>query len=85
MPKLKLQVKGKNIYPYGTLPHSGSTLWEYIGGSHKGTSSPVNGTVTINSSSLGVGPWPLTSGSWTAWYLLNDGYTGVASIEFTVQ
>jgi phospholipase C len=73
------------IYPYGTLPHSGSTLWEYIDGSHKAGASPASGTVTINSSSLGVGPWPLPVGSWTAWYLLNDGYTGAASIEFTVQ
>jgi hypothetical protein len=73
------------IYPYGTLPHSGSTLWEYLDGTHSAGAAPVNGTVTINSSSLGVGPWPLPTGSWAAWYLLNDGYTGVASIEFTVQ
>jgi hypothetical protein len=73
------------IYPYGTLPHSGSTLWEYIGGTQKATKAPVSGSVTISSASLGAGPWPLTAGSWTAWYLLDDGYTGTASVEFTVQ
>jgi phospholipase C len=73
------------IYPYGTLPHPGSTLWEFIGGTQAATTSPASGTVTINGASLGSGPWPLPAGAYTAYYLVNNGYSYLGQIEFTVQ
>ena len=40
--------------------------------------------MTLDQSALGQGPWPLPVGGYIAYYLLNDGYTSVASIDFTV-
>jgi phospholipase C len=67
-----------------TQPTPGSLLFMYVGGAHTPTTSPASGSVTLNSASLGKGPWPLPVGGYIAYYLLNDGYASVASIDFTV-
>jgi phospholipase C len=67
-----------------TPPQPGSILYQYIGGSHTPTTSPAKGSVTLDQTSVGKGPWPLPVGGYIAYYLLNDGYTSVASIDFTV-
>ncbi len=76
------------VYPYAagtpSFPHPGSTVWAYLGGTHTGSGSPAAGNVTLNGSLVGRGPWPLPVGSYTAFYLLNDGYRYVTSVEFTV-
>ena len=66
------------------LPHPGSTLWQYVGGSHAGTTMPTSGTITLDASALGRGPWPLPAGSYTAYYLLHDQYRVVDAVDFTV-
>ena len=44
------------------------------------------GTVTIDASSIGVaGTWPLPPGGYTAYYLLDGGYTSAASVELMVK
>jgi phospholipase C len=67
-----------------TPPKPGSMLYQYIGGAHTPTTAPKSGSVTLDASALGQGPWPLPVGGYIAYYLLNDGYTSVASIDFTV-
>jgi phospholipase C len=77
------------VYPYPasgpTPPQPGSTLYNYIGGQHNPTTAPASGTVTLDQGALGKGPWPLPAGGYIAYYLLNDGYTSVASIDFNVS
>jgi hypothetical protein len=76
------------VYSYGasgpTPPASGSLMWQYIGGSHTASTSPTSGSVTIDSTAAGKDSWPLPVGGYIAYYLLNDGYTSVASIDFNV-
>jgi phospholipase C len=76
------------VYPYPasgpTPPQPGSTLYQYVGGSHTPSTAPASGSVTLDMSALGKGPWPLPVGGYIAYYLLNDGYTAAASIDFTV-
>jgi hypothetical protein len=76
------------IYPYPatgpTPPHPGSLMWQFIGGSHTATTSPAAGSVTINASAAGTQAWPLPVGSYIAYYLLNNGYTSVGSIDFNI-
>ena len=76
------------VYPYGasgpTPPQPGSTLYQYVGGAHTPTTSPTSGSVKLDMSALGKGPWPLPAGGYIAYYLLDDGYTSVASIDFNV-
>jgi phospholipase C len=77
------------VYPYGpngpTPPQPGSFAWEYIGGTQTAGASPGMGTVTIDATSLGsTGTWPMPKGGYIAYYLLNDGYMSVASIDFNV-
>jgi len=67
-----------------TPPQPGSLLFQYIGGQHTATTSPTSGSVTLDTTALGKGPWPLPVGGYIAYYLLNDGYTSAASIDFTV-
>jgi endonuclease/exonuclease/phosphatase family metal-dependent hydrolase len=57
------------IYPRGVTPSSGSSAWLYVNGTTSTTVGAEEGSVTFAPASL---PGP---GSWTAWYLLNDGYT----------
>ena len=76
------------VYPFTagspTLPHPGSTLWQYLNGTHAGTLSPTSGSVTLDRSSVGRGPWPLPPGDYTVYYLLNDRYRVVDSLDFQV-
>lgn len=67
-----------------TPPQPGPLLYQYVGGSHTPTTAPTSGSVTLDASALGAGPWPLTAGGYIAYYLLDDGYTSAASIDFTV-
>jgi hypothetical protein len=70
------------VYPKGTAPHPGSTIWNYVDGSHTAGAGLSQGTVTLGT---GSGTWPLTVGQWMAYFLVNDGYTPIASIEFDVK
>ena len=57
-----------------------------LDGTHTAGASPATGTVSIGQPSLGsTGTWPLPKGKYTAYYLLNDGYTAATSVDFTVQ
>jgi hypothetical protein len=74
------------IYPYGTQPKPGSFAWQFIDGTHTAGASPAMGTININAASIGSsGTWPFPVGQYIAYYLLNNGYTAAASIDFTVQ
>jgi phospholipase C len=77
------------VYPYGatgpTPPTAGSLAWEYIDGTQTAGTAPAMGTITIDASSINTGTWPLPVGGYIAYYLLNDGYTSAASIDFNVQ
>lgn len=77
---------GVYTYPASgpTPPKPGSVLFNYIGNTHTPSTSPAQGSVTLDHGALGQGPWPLPVGGYIAYYLLNDGYTSVASIDFTV-
>jgi len=72
------------VYPRTDTPHSGSTLWAYCAtNNHTATTQAVTmGTVTLDASSANnTTSWPLAAGtSWTAYYLVNDGYTSIASV-----
>jgi phospholipase C len=70
-----------------TQPSATDTLaWTYIGGTQMPSTSPVNGTVTLDMSKLVPnGTWPLPKGGYIIYYLLNDGYTSAASKDLTVQ
>ena len=67
-----------------TPPQPGSLLYMYVGRQHTPSTAPTSGSVTLDSGALGKGPWPLPVGGYIAYYLLNDGYTAAASIDFTV-
>jgi hypothetical protein len=77
------------VYAYGpngpAPPTPGSLAWEFIGGTQTASTSPAMGTVTIDASSINKGTWPLPTGGYIAYYLLNNGYTSAASIDFNVQ
>jgi hypothetical protein len=70
------------VYPKGTTPHQGSTIWSYVGGSQMAGAGLSSGTVTL---AAGSGTWPLAVGQWMAYFLLSDGYTPIASVEFDVK
>ena len=68
-----------------TTPSPGSLAYQFIGGTHTATTSPVSGMVTIDATAAGTQPWPLPAGGYVAYYLLNNGYIDVASVTFTVH
>jgi len=74
------------VYPKGTTPGSLSTIFGYVGGGgHAATGGRTDGSVTLGAGSENKkGDWPLHSGRWVAWFLVSDGYTSLASVEFTV-
>jgi phospholipase C len=76
------------IYTYAasgaTPPTPGSLMYQFIGGTQTPTTSPASGSVTINATAAGKQAWPLPVGSYIAYYLLANGYTSVASIDFNV-
>jgi phospholipase C len=67
-----------------TAPKPGSLLYQFIGGAHMPTTSPASGSVTLDMSALDQGTWPLPTGGYIAYYLPNNGYASIASIDFTV-
>lgn len=74
------------LYPKGTLPHPGAPLYAYVGGGHTPGAGLKGGTVTVDMTSVGTGTWPLASATaWTAYYLVNDGYNAIASIEVDIK
>jgi len=78
------------VYPRADNgPHQGPTLWDYCAtdmqtgpANHSGVK---NGTVTIDQNNNSAN-WPLDAGSsWTAFYLVENSYTSIASIEFDIH
>jgi phospholipase C len=74
------------VYPRGTTPAPISTIFGYVGGGgHVATGGRTDGTITLSAGSENrAGDWPLKAGHWVAWFLVNDGYTPIASVNFTV-
>jgi phospholipase C len=74
------------VYPRGATVQAVSTAWGYVGGGvHTASSGVTDGQVTLDAGSENnAGGWPLTSGHWVAYFLVDDGYTYVASVSFTV-
>jgi phospholipase C len=74
------------VYPSGTTPAPVSTIWGYVGGGgFTPTSGRTDGAITLVAGSENhAGDWPLHAGRWVAWFLVNDGYASIASVEFTV-
>ena len=77
------------VYPVGPngpiLPAGKPVLFQYVGGAHTPTMAPKMGSVTLDAGSVGAGPWPLATGLYTAYYLLDGGYMSVATADFVVQ
>jgi len=66
------------IYPDGVTPGStGSTLWNYV----NGTRTPGAG---LREGSMTFGSGLNLAGVWTAYLLVNDGYTVVTNVSFNV-
>lgn len=81
-----LQKDWIGVYPRGTTPAPVSTIFGYVGGGgHVATGGRTDGTITLSAGSENrAGDWPLKSGRWVAWFLVNDSYSSIASVEFTV-
>jgi phospholipase C len=77
------------VYPKGTTPQPSSTIWSYVGAAaatpHTAGAGVTQGTVTLAAASANGSGWPLTVGQWEAYYLVNDGYAPIASVQFDVQ
>jgi phospholipase C len=77
------------VYPRTAAVQQGSTLWNYCASNtHTAPAQGVtSGTVTLDANSVNnAGAWPLAAGSsWTAYYLVNDGYTSIASVQFDIH
>jgi phospholipase C len=78
------------VYPYPatgpTPPGPNPLLSIYVGGTAAPSTSPASGTVTLDAGAKGTsGTWPLPVGGYIAYYLLDGGYTSLASIDFNVQ
>lgn len=77
------------VYPRNTTPATNSTAWDYCAtGTHTATTATVtSGTATLDANSVNnATSWPLPAGSsWTAYYLVNDGYTSIASVQFDIH
>lgn len=75
------------IYERGDAPHVGSLAYRYIGGGNElGGPAPASGTVVFDDGAAGVGPritWPFPAGDYTAWYLVDDGYSSLGSVDFS--
>jgi hypothetical protein len=61
-------------------------VFSYVGGAnHIPAGGRTDGAVTLTAASANKpSQWPLASGRWVAWFLVDDGFTTVASVEFTV-
>lgn len=56
----------------------GSTIWKYTSGSQTPGTAVSSGSVTFTNPGL-------AAGNWTAYFLANDGYTRLGSVQFTVS
>lgn len=66
------------IYPEGVTPGSvGSTLWSYVDGTRSGNAGLRTGSVTF-------GTGLNLAGTWSAFFLLNDGYEVLTNLSFTI-
>ena len=66
------------VYPEGVTPGStGSTIWNYVNGTRSPGAGLREGSMTFGSG-LNLG------GVWTAYLLVNDGYTVVTNVSFNV-
>ena len=66
------------IYPEGVKPGStGSTIWNYVNGTRTAGAGLREGSMTFGSG-LNL------AGVWTAYLLVNDGYTVVTNVSFNV-
>lgn len=66
------------IYPEGVTPGSvGSTLWSYVDGTRSGNAGLRSGTVNF-------GTGLNLAGTWSAFFLLNDGYEVLTNLSFTI-
>src|SRR5215510_4899182 len=74
------------VVPRGATPAPPSTVFSYVGGAnHVPAGGRTDGTVTLSAASANKpSQWPLAQGRWVAWFLVDDGFTTVASVEFTV-
>jgi phospholipase C len=81
------------VYPRNVVPArsvGGSQIWAYLGSSanpytpHTGGARVKNGTVVLKDGSGQKSKWPLAPGSYTAYLLVDDGYTVKASVQFDV-
>ena len=68
-----------------TAPNPHSIVWAYVGGAQTVGAAPASGSVTLDGSKLGDGPWPLPAGGYIAYYLTAGGYDSIASVDFTVH
>ena len=67
------------IYPRGVTPSVGSSAWLYVNGTTSATVGVVEGSITFTPVDLPG------AGEWTAWYLLDDGYTpATEGVDFTI-
>lgn len=73
------------IYERGRTPDYGSRAFRYIGGGGElGGPAPASGTVVFDAGAVGTRiTWPFPAGDYTAWYLVNDGYSSLGSVDFS--
>jgi hypothetical protein len=71
------------IYKGGETPHYGSLAFRYIGGTGEPGAAPASATVVVTGEGSGRVSWPFPAGEYAAWYLLDDGYTSLGSVNFT--
>ena len=66
------------VYPRGTAPGSAnSTIWNYTSGTKTSGAPLTAGSITFNNPGLAIREW-------TAFFLANDGYTILGSVDFSV-
>lgn len=77
------------VFPYdgswAAPPGAGPLAWAYVGGGQTQSTAPTSGSVTLDASTAGAGPWPLVAGRYVAYYLVGGGTSARASADFTVQ
>jgi hypothetical protein len=75
------------VYAKGVAPAPSSIIWGYVGGGgHTATTGVTDGTVTLQAGSENqAGAWPLAVGTYVAYYLVDDGYSSIASVQFDVK
>lgn len=79
------------VYPYKNgmrqppSQPSSAYAYQYVDGTHMPGASPAMATITIDMSGVHLSTeWPLPPGDYTAYYLVNDGPTFLALVDFNV-